>query len=269
MAIIALNSAATGLRALSTKLDVISNNLANSETTAFKRSRVNFEELVYQTLREPGSTNSAGEVSPAGTFVGLGVKVSNTQIDLEQGPMENTDRPLDVAIEGPGFFRVKMLSTIGDGFGYTRNGNFFTNRDGQLVVGMQDGYRIEPTISIPKDAFSITINQEGMVEYLLPGQISKQSAGQLNLATFINPQGLKLLGGNIYQETVSSGPAVITQPGKDGVGLIRQNFLEGSNVDPVKELVSLIKTQRAFELNSQSIQAADQALQTIGNLRRY
>jgi flagellar basal-body rod protein FlgG len=269
MAIIALNSAATGLRALSTKLDVISNNLANSETGAFKRSRVNFEDLVYQTLKEPGSTNSADDVSPAGTFVGLGVKVSNTQIDLEQGAMENTNRPLDVAIEGPGFFRVKLLAGLGDGYGYTRNGNFFLNRDGQLVVGMQDGYRIEPSISIPPDATAISIGQEGQVEYLQPNSIRRQIAGTLKLANFTNPQGLKLLGGSIYQETEASGKAIFTDPGKDGLGLIRQNFLEGSNVDPVKELVALIKTQRAFELNSQSIQAADQALQTIGNLRRF
>jgi flagellar basal-body rod protein FlgG len=269
MAIIALNSAATGLKALSTKLDVISNNLANSETGSFKRSRVNFEDLVYQTIKEPGSTNSAGEISPSGTYVGLGVKVSNTQIDLEQGAMETTDRDLDIAIEGSGgFFQVKLLSTIGNGYGYTRNGNLFANKDGELVVGMQDGYVIQPAIKIPSNATSISINSEGNVEYLLPGQVNKQNAGQIMLTTFINPQGLKLLGGSIYQETAASGTAITVKPGENGLGFIRQGFLEGSNVDPVKELVALIKTQRSFDLNSQSIQAADQALQAIGNLRR-
>jgi len=268
MATLALNSAATGLRALSTKLDVIANNLANTETTAFKRSRVNFEELIYQTLKEPGTSNAAGDVSPAGTFVGLGVKVSNTQIDMEQGAMESTNRPLDVAIEGPGFFRVKIMPGIGDGNGYTRAGNFFVNKDQQLVLGMGDGYRLDPAITIPPSATGISVSNDGRVDYLLPGQINRQSAGQIKLANFINPNGLKLLGGNIYQETESSGQAILSTPGKDGVGTLQQAFLEGSNVDPVKELVSLIKTQRAFELNSQSIQAADQALQTIGNLRR-
>ncbi|MFI5377896.1 MAG: flagellar basal-body rod protein FlgG [Tepidisphaerales bacterium] len=268
MAIIALNSAATGLRALSTKLDVIANNLANSETTAFKASRVNFEELVYQTLKEPGTSNAAGDLSPAGTFVGLGVKVSNTQLDLEQGTMESTNRPLDVAIVGNGFFRVKIMPGIGDGYGYTRAGNFFTNKDQKLVLGMGDGYLVDPAISIPPTATGIAISNDGKVDYLVPGQIARQQAGQMKLYNFINPNGLTLLGGNIYLQTESSGQATQNNPGLDGLGTLQQNFLEGSNVDPVKELVSLIKTQRAFELNSQSIQAADQALQTIGNLRR-
>jgi flagellar basal-body rod protein FlgG len=268
MAVIALNSAATGLRALSTKLDVIANNLANTETTAFKRSRVNFEELIYQCLKAPGTSNAAGELSPAGTFVGLGVKVSNTQLDLEQGAMESTNRPLDIAIQGPGFFRVKIMPEINDGMGYTRAGNFFTNKEGQLVLGMGDGYRLDPAITIPANATDITISNDGRVNYQIPGQIARQEAGVIKLFNFINPNGMRLLGGNIYLQTESSGPANMSEPGKDGFGTLQQSFLEGSNVDPVKELVSLIKTQRAFELNSQSIQAADQALQTIGNLRR-
>jgi flagellar basal-body rod protein FlgG len=269
MAITALNSAATGLRALSTRIDVIANNLANAETGAFKRSRVNFEDLMYLTLKEPGATNSAGEVSPAGTFVGLGVKISNTQLDLEQGSMENSGRDLDVAIEGQGFFRIKILDSLGDGTGYTRNGNFFINPNGELVVGSRDGYRLEPSITIPADAREISIGQTGLIEFIRPGSNARQSAGQLQLTTFINPQGLKTLGGNVYIQTPASGEPVTANPGRDGAGQILQGFLEGSNVDPVKELVTLIKTQRAFELNSQSIQTADQALQTIGNLRRF
>ena len=268
MAIIALNSAATGLRALSTQIDVIANNLANAETTAFKRSRVNFEDLMYLTIREPGTQNNAGDVSPAGTFVGLGVKISNTQVDLEQGPLENTNRPLDVGIEGEGFFRVKILDSISDGTGYTRNGNFFRNKDGDLVVGMGDGYKLIPTINIPNDAIAVSVSRTGLVEYEQPGG-TKATAGQITLTQFVNPQGLKLLGGSIYTETVASGDPIELEPGEDGAGTLLQNFLEGSNVDPVRELVTLIKTQRAFELNSQSIQTADQALQTIGNLRRF
>ncbi len=269
MAIIALNTAATGLRALSTQIDVVANNLANAETTAFKRSRVNFEDLMYMTLKEPGTTNSAGDVSPAGTFVGLGVRISNTQVDLSQGSLESTGRPLDVAIEGDGFFKVKVMNTLADGYGYTRNGNFFRNKDGFLVVGMGDGYKIQPPITLPSDATAISINDEGMIEYEKPGSTSKVQAGQLKLNYFVNSQGLKLQGGSIYTVTEASGPAIETNPGQNGTGVIKQTFLESSNVDPVKELVTLIKTQRSFELNSQSIQTADQALQTIGNLRRF
>src|SRR5262249_40932946 len=149
MAITALNSAATGLRALSTRIDVVANNLANAETQAFKRSRVNFEDLMYLVLKEPGTNNNANEPSPAGTFVGLGVKISNTQLDLEQGPLENTGRPLDVAIQGNGFFRIKVLDTLGDGTAYTRSGNFFRNKEGELILGMGDGYKLIPPIKIP------------------------------------------------------------------------------------------------------------------------
>jgi flagellar basal-body rod protein FlgG len=269
MAITALNSAATGIKALSTRIDVIANNLANAETTAFKASRMNFEDLIYTILKEPGANNNANEPSPAGTFVGLGVKISNTQLDLSQGPLENTGRPTDLAIQGEGFFRVKIMDGVGDGTAYTRNGNFFRNKDGDLVLGLGDGYKLDPTITIPTDATEISINNQGLVEYKKAGQNSKNIAGQLKISLFVNPQGLKVLGGGLYQETEASGRPVDNNPGEKGTGTILQNFLEGSNVDPVKELVTLIKTQRSFELNSQSIQTADQALQTIGNLRRF
>jgi flagellar basal-body rod protein FlgG len=269
MAITALNSAATGLRALSTQIDVVANNLANAETTAFKRSRVNFEDLMYLTLKEPGATNSAGDISPAGTFVGLGVRISNTQLDLEQGSLRSTNRPLDVGIEGQGFLKVKIMDSVGDGYGYTRNGNFIINNNGDLVLGMGDGYRLVPPINIPKDATEISISQTGLIEYTKAGGGTKTTAGQLRMNQFVNPQGLKLLGGSIYIETPASGESIESVPSENGSGLVLQGYLEESNVDPVKELVQLIKTQRSFELNSQSIQTADQALQTIGNLRRF
>jgi flagellar basal-body rod protein FlgG len=269
MAITALHSAATGLRALSTRIDVVANNLANAETTAFKRSRVNFEDLMYLELKQPGTTTAAGDISPAGIYVGLGVRISNTQVDMEQGSLENTGRQLDVGIEGNGFFRVKIMDSIGDGTGYTRNGNFFVNHDGELVLGMKDGYRLIPPINIPAGVTDVSISQDGMVVVTRPGQNTRTVAGQLELAQFVNPQGLKLLGGSIYGQTEASGDPIVSRPGETGAGTILQGFLEASNVDPVKELVTLIKTQRAFELNSQSIQTADQALQTIGNLRRF
>ncbi len=266
MAITALNSAATGLRALSTRIDVIANNLANAETTSFKRSRVNFEDLMYLMLKQPGATNASGEISPAGTFVGLGTRISNTQLDMEQGSLESTNRSLDVGISGDGFFKVK--TNLDDGVAYTRNGNFFTNKDGELVLGMGDGYKLIPPITIPKGTTDIIISQEGIVDVLQTGSATKKTVGQMKLVQFVNPQGLKLLGGSLYQRTESSGPANESNPGQLGAGKLLQGNLEGSNVDPVKELVTLIKTQRSFELNSQSIQTADQALQTIGNLRR-
>lgn len=268
MAITALHSAATGLRALSTRIDVVANNLANAETTAFKRSRLNFEDLMYLALRQPGTTNAAGDISPAGIFVGLGTKISNSQLDLEQGSMENTGRPLDIGIQGSGFFKVQIMDSIGGGVGYTRNGNFFVNNDGELVLGIGDGYKLIPPINIPQNTSEISISQDGNIEVIIGGSTTKQQVGTMTITSFINPQGLSLQGGSIYTETTASGPPVDNVPGEGGTGQLLQGFLEASNVDPVKELVTLIKTQRAFELNSQSIQTADQALQTIGNLRR-
>lgn len=268
MAITALNSAATGLRALSTKIDVIANNLANAETTAFKGSRVNFEDLMYLTLKQPGTVSNSGDIAPSGIFVGLGTKISNTQLDLTEGSLESTNRDLDVGIQGPGFFKVKVLNTVGNGEAYTRNGNFFLNDKGELVLGMGDGYRLIPPITIPTGSTQISISQDGNITVLKPGSNVKTNVGQLKLTQFVNPQGLQLLGGSLFQETEASGPPIDSKPGENGAGTVLQTYLEASNVDPVKELVGLIKTQRAFEMNSQSIQTADQALQTIGNLRR-
>ncbi len=272
MAIAALNSAATGLKALSTRIDVVANNLANAETTAFKRSRVNFNDLMYVTVREPGSRSASGDVSPAGIQIGLGTRVSNTQLDLEQGSPENTGRQLDVAVQGAGFFRVRVLPSIGDGTAYTRAGNFFVNNNGELVVDIGGGgYRVEPSIVIPQDIVpnSITIGTDGVITVQRSGSVTREEVGRFQLATFVNPNGLKAIGGSLYIQTEASGDPLISDVGENGTGELLQGFLEASNVDPVKELVTLIKTQRAFELNSQSIQTADQALQTIGNLRRF
>jgi flagellar basal-body rod protein FlgG len=268
MAITALGSAASGLRALSTSIDVISNNLSNAETTAFKGSRVNFEDLMYQTYREPGTIGTSGDISPNGIFVGLGTKISGTELDMSQGSLSNTTNPLDLGIQGNGFFRVKVLSTLGDGTAYTRAGNFNVNNNGQLVLGLGDGYQLIPPITIPTGVTQVTIGQSGNVTVVKPGASAQTSVGQIKLTQFVNPQGLNLLGGSLYQETQSSGAPIDSLPGVNGAGTILQNYLESSNVDPVTEMVNLIKVQRSFELNSQSIQSADQALQTISNLRR-
>ena len=266
MAILALNAAATGLNALSTRIDVTANNLANAETPAFKKSRANFEDLMYLKLRQPGAVNADGDRTPAGLLVGLGVKVSNTQINFEQGSLETTNQPYDVAIEGTGFFKVKIVDGVGGGEAFTRAGNFFRNPDGDLVLGNGDGYRLIPNINVPPDTTDLSISTDGRVSARRAGGLAFQEVGRITLSRFVNPQGLDQLGGNLYLPTDASGPPLESDPGQDGSGQLRQGLLEGSNVDPVRELVGLIKTQRAFELNSQSIQTANQALQTIGQL---
>lgn len=268
MATVALHSASTGLSALSTSLDVIANNLANANTTGFKSSRVNFEDLIYQEKQQPGVENANGDQRPAGLYVGLGVKVSNTQFNFEQGPPIPTDGDLDIYIEGEGFFQVDILEEQGTGIGYTRSGNFFRNSEGNVVLGNSDGPLLQPPINIPEDATQISISSDGTVSVFLAGAPEPQEIGQIELANFVNAAGLKPLGGNIFVETAASGPPIAGTPGEGNFGTIMQGYLEGSNVDPVKELVSLIKTQRAFEMNSQTIQAADETLQVIGNLRR-
>lgn len=268
MAVTALHSAATGLSALSTSLDVIANNLANVNTAGFKSARVNFEDLLYQEKQQPGVENANGDERPAGLYVGLGVKVSNTQFDFEQGPAVPGTGPLDLYIDGEGFFQVDILEEDGGGLGYTRSGNFFRNSEGDMVLGNSDGPRLEPNITIPEDATRISISKDGTVYAYVNGDAEPANIGQIELAKFVNPTGLTPIGGNIYIESAASGPPIVGVPGEGNFGTILQGFLEGSNVDPVKELVSLIKTQRAFEMNSQTIQAADQTLQVIGNLRR-
>jgi flagellar basal-body rod protein FlgG len=267
MAITALYSAATGLRALSTQLDVISNNIANANNDGYKASRANFEDLFYNYQQYPGTQNQQNDVRPVGIAIGYGTRVSGTQLDMTQGAAVVTGRDLDAYIEGDGFFQVKTLPNQGDGLGYTRTGKFFINQDGNLVMNSSDGYKVEPPITVPANTTHIDISSDGRVFATVAGETTPTQAGQLQLARFANPQGLIQIGGNLYQRSEASGQALLANPGDQGVGKLRQGTVEASNVDPVKELVELIKTQRTFELNSQSIQAADQMLQQIGNLR--
>lgn len=266
MSIRALHSAASGMDANQFSLDTIANNLANASTTAFKRSRANFEELFYEHLKLPGALDAAGNPTPIGVSVGLGTRISGTDMDLANGSFMQTDQPLDVAIAGSGYFQVI------DGNGetlYARNGNFTLNANGDLVLASADSGRlVEPNINIPQGATEITITDDGRVTYKEPGASTITEAGQISLAQFTNPGGLLRLGDTLYSETDASGTAVIDFPGNQGLGVVKQGFLEASNVEPVRELVDLIKTQRHFELNSQTLQAADQMLQLISNLRR-
>jgi flagellar basal-body rod protein FlgG len=268
MSVQTLYTAATGMDSLQTKLDVIANNLANVNTTGFKRDRANFEDLFYRHEVLPGALDASGLLTPVGTQVGLGSRVSSTQTDFDQGAFQQSSRQLDVAIEGNGFFRVLDPST--NQTLYTRAGNFSINATNQLVLGSAGtGRLLDPAITIPQDTTGIVISPDGQVAVRQAGQASLQPLTQIQLSTFINPQGLLKLGENLYSETDASGPPLDGNPGTNGIGALRQNALEASNVEPVQELIDLITTQRAFELNSQAIQAGDQILQLVANLRRF
>lgn len=268
MSVQSLYTSATGMDSMQTKLDVIANNLANINTTGFKRDRANFEDLLYRNEVYPGMLDSAGNTTPTGVQIGLGARVQSTQKDFRQGTLEQTGRDLDIAIEGAGFFEVTDPASSQSLF--TRSGNLDINANGQLVMGSaQTGRLLNPPVQIPQDATAIVINPNGDVMYRQVGQTTLQQAGTLNMSSFINPDGLLKVGENLYQPTDASGTAQQGQPGQNGLGIIRQGQLELSNVEPVKELIDLITTQRGFELNSQAIQAGDQVLQQIANLRRF
>jgi flagellar basal-body rod protein FlgG len=267
MAITALQSAATGLSALNTQLDVIANNLANVNTNGFKSSRVNFQDLLYVEKAQPGVENSNGDKRPTGLYVGLGVKASGTQLNFEAGSTVVTNNQYDLAIEGLGFFKVKVDDSLG-GSGYTRAGNFTINRDGELVLANDQGRRLDPPVTIPANAIAVSIDSSGEVFAEVPGQSELASVGQITLAAFVNPTGLKQIGENLFAESPASGPPIEGKPSEEQFGRLKQGQLEGSNVDPTRELVEMIKTQRAYEMNSNSIRAADEALRTIAQLNR-
>ena len=266
MSVQTLYTAATGMESLQTKLDVLANNLANVNTIGFKSGRANFEDLFYRHEKLPGSEGAAGGgPTPTGISVGLGSRVSSTQTNFKQGAFQETGGQLDMAIVGEGFFKV---TSDGETF-YTRAGNFSKNANGDLVMGSANTGRIlDPGINIPREATDIAISDDGTVQYRLPPATALATAGQIQLSIFQNPEGLLNLGDNLYAETDSSGTETPTTPGQTGAGIIRQGVQEASNVEPVKELIDLITTQRAFELNSQTVQAGDQILQLIANLRR-
>lgn len=268
MAIMAMQSASSGLRALSTQLDVIANNLANSNNDGYKSSRANFEDLLYQQVQQPGTQNANSDTRPVGLQIGLGTRISGTELDFTQGSPVTTNSQLDMAINGPGFFRVKVLQGQGDGIAYTRTGKFFMNADGALVLNSGDGYMLDPSITIPKNAQSITISKDGRVYATLAGSANATQQGQIQLTRFVNPQGLLQIGGNLYQQTSASGDPITNNPGLNGMGTVQQGAVEASNVDPTTELVNMIKTQRCYELNSQAIQTANQMLQQLATLRQ-
>lgn len=261
-----LYTAATGMKAMETKLDVIANNLANSNTTGFKKDRANFEDLLYRQIRLPGTQDADSNITPTGVEVGLGVRVSSTQSNFVQGATQTTGNPLDIAIEGEGFLQVD--GPAGTPL-YTRAGNLNMNANGELVVGSAStGYRLNPGITIPEEATEIGISPTGEVTFRTPGQNNLTQAGQIQVATFINPDGLLKMGDNLFAETDASNTATLGNPRDPGFGSIQQGYLEASNVDATTELIDLINTQRAFELNSQVIRAGDEIMELVANLRR-
>jgi len=265
MGLRALYTAATGMTAQSVGIDVIANNLANVNTTAFKRQQVTFEDMLYQEQKQAGATGSEGNI-PSGLHIGLGTKVASTNRVFTQGSMEVTDRPYDVAIEGNGFFKVKLPSSIGGGSGYTRAGVFSRDQNGNLTT--QGGYALEPAITIPAEATWVSIKRDGTVMTGIGDDTTGSEAGQIQLSTFINPEGLLAHGQNIFLESEASGSPTEQNPGEGGAGELVQGSLEASNVEVVKELVHMIESQRAFEMNSQVIQTSDEALQVVANLLR-
>ncbi len=267
MANIALQSASTALSALNTRLDVTANNLANINTAGFKQSRVNFQDLFYIERAQPGVENASGDQRPTGLYVGLGVKSSGTQVSFAQGSPIATDEQFDVMIEGSGFFQVAVDDAPG-GVAYTRAGNFTLNSEGELVLASDQGRRLEPGVTIPADAERVEIDATGRVFVRILGQPEPQEIGQLETAVFVNPTGLSQVGENLFNETAASGPPITGQPGTESRGQLKQGYLEASNVDPTRELIELIRTQRAFEFNSQTIRTADETLRSVAQLRR-
>lgn len=251
----------TGMEAQQTQLDHISNNLANSATNGYKRSHAVFEDLMYQTLRQSGANSTEQTTLPTGLQVGLGTRAVATSRQFSQGSLQQTSNNLDVAVKGQGFFEIQLP----DGTtGYTRDGSFQVSSTGQLVTN--NGFTVQPGIVIPATAQSVTVGADGVVSVALPGQATPQQVGQLQLANFVNPAGLEPRGQNLFAETASSGTPSAGAPGTNGLGSLAQGFVEGSNVNVVEELVSMIQTQRAYELNSKAIQTSDQMLQRLSQL---
>jgi flagellar basal-body rod protein FlgG len=241
-------------------MDVISNNLANANTTGYKSARASFQDLVYQNLRQPGGQTTEQTLAPSGLMLGTGVRVVGSEKLFTQGNIEQTGNALDVAIQGRGFLQV----TMPDGtIAYTRDGSLHQDENGQIVTA--NGYALDPPISIPANAQSITIGSDGTVSVSLAGQAANQQIGTVQLADFINPAGLQPNGDNLYLETASSGSPQIGQPGLNGLGTLESGALESSNVNVVEQMVNMIQTQRTYEMNSKAVSAADSMLQYLTN----
>ncbi len=266
MAIRALSTAASGMTSLQSQIDVIANNLANVNTTGYKKTRANFQDLIYQQVKQPGFAADSGQGAeiPTGIQIGLGTKLVATEKIFSQGSLDRTDKDLDIAIEGDGFFRIR---NAGGGIAYTRDGSFRVDSEGNVVTA--NGFFLDPQLSVDQALTRLSISPTGLVEGFDPTQpAALQQVGQIQLVRFINPAGLRSIGDNLFEETAASGQPIEGNPGEEGNGFLRQGFLESSNVEVVEELVDMIQTQRAFEINATSIRTADEMLQTVNQLRR-
>jgi len=257
-----LNTAATGMAAQQSNMDVIANNIANVSTTGFKKSRAEFEDLMYQTQKEPGASTGANSYSPNGVQTGLGVRTASVQKDFTPGSIQMTKNPLDIQIEGTGFFQV--LTPDGE-VAYTRDGSFKKDPSGKIVD--KNGNSLQPEITIPPTSSGVEITPTGEVRVAVDNQAAPQTVGQIDIVNFVNPAGLKAMGKNLFTQSPSSGQAINTRPGLNGSGYLAQGQLEASNVNIVDEMVNMITAQRAYETNSKVIQASDQMLQSINNMR--
>lgn len=253
--------AKTGLDTQQTNMDVIANNLANVSTNGFKRQRAVFEDLLYQTVRQPGAQSSEQTTLPSGLQIGTGVRPVATERLHSQGNLSETSNSKDIAIKGQGFFQVQMPDGT---LAYTRDGSFQVDQNGQLVTS--SGFQVQPAITIPANALSITVGRDGIVSVTQQGQTAAQQVGQLTLTTFINDSGLESVGENLYQETEGSGAPTESTPGLNGAGLLYQGYVETSNVNVAEELVNMIQTQRAYEINSKAVSTSDQMLQKLTQL---
>ncbi len=256
----ALWIAKTGLDAQQTRMSVVSNNLANVNTTGFKRDRAVFEDLLYQTVRQPGAQSSETTQLPSGLNIGTGVRTVATEKLHSQGNLVQTENALDLAIEGRGFFEIQLPD---GGVAYSRDGSFQLDNQGQIVTSQ--GFLLQPGITIPEDTRTITVGADGTVTALVAGDSSPTEVGTIQLVDFINPGGLQPRGGNLFEETAASGSPTSGTPGSDGLGALNQGSLETSNVNVVEELVNMIETQRAYEINSKAIATADGMLQFVNN----
>ncbi len=259
----ALYTAASGMNAQQANIDNVAHNLANVNTTGFKKSRVEFEDMVYQQIKAPGSPTSQEAEAPIGLEAGLGSRAVATARNFSSGNLRSTGAPFDLAIEGQGFFQITLA---GGETGYTRAGEFHLSGQGQLVTA--EGYPVEPQITIPPNAVSVTISRDGIVSAQIPGQTAPQQLGTIEISMFQNPAGLQARGGNVYAPTTASGDPTNGVPGTDGLGTLVQGFVEDSNVSVVEEMVNMILGQRAYEANSRVIRAADEMLQQVNNLSR-
>jgi flagellar basal-body rod protein FlgG len=259
----ALYIASTGMAAQERNVEVISNNIANMRTTGYKKQRAEFQDLLYQTLRRAGSsTSDQGTMVPAGIEIGSGVKTAATPRVMSQGTVSPTEKELDVAIRGEGFFAIQMPDGTTT---YTRDGSFERSPEGEIVT--VDGYTVQPGITLPDGATGVSISADGLVEAFLPGATAPTQMGQLQISRFVNKAGLESVGDNLFRETASSGPAQTGTPNQDGMGNLMQGYLEMSNVNAVTEIADLIAAQRAYEMNARVISGADQMLQATSQLR--